>query len=49
MLLLQYYLVPGIKKLKKHLISQYMVEYIISSTLKLLVVDENTPQVSYMC
>ena len=34
----QYYLFPGIQKSKKHLISLDMVEYIISSTIKFLVV-----------
>ena len=33
----QYYLFPGIQKLKKHLISQDMVEYIIASTIKFLI------------
>ena len=33
----QYYLFPGILQLKKHLISQYMVEYILASAIKLLV------------
>ena len=33
----QYYLFPGIQKLKKHLISQDMVEYIIASSLLLFV------------
>ena len=38
MLLQKYYIFPGIKKLKKYLISQDMVEYIIASTIKLSVV-----------
>ena len=38
MIVQQYYLFPGIQKLKKHLISQDMEEYITASTLKLLVV-----------
>ena len=33
-----YYLSPGIKKLKKNLIRQYIVAYILASTVKLLVV-----------
>ena len=33
MLAQQYYLFPDIQKLKKHLISQDMVEYIIASNL----------------
>ena len=38
MLAQQYYLFNGIQKLKKHLISLDMLEYIITSALKLLVV-----------
>ena len=38
MLAQQYYIFPGIQKSKKHLISLDMVEYIITSTIKLLVV-----------
>ena len=34
----QYYLFPGIQKSKKHLISLDVVEYIIASTLKFLVI-----------
>ena len=37
----QYYIFPEIQKLSKHLISQYMLEYIISITLKLLVISTN--------
>ena len=37
MLLQQYYQLPGIQKLKKHLIGQDIVQYIIASTIKLLV------------
>ena len=33
-----YYLFPGTQKLKKQVISQDMLEYIIASTIKLLVV-----------
>ena len=33
----QYYIFPGNQKLKKHLIRQYMIVYIIVSTLKYLV------------
>ena len=38
MLAKQYYLFPGIQNLNKHLMSQDMVEYIIASTINLLVV-----------
>ena len=38
MLAQQYYLFHGIQKLKKNLISQDMVEYILANTLKFLVI-----------
>ena len=41
MLAQQYYLFPGIQKLKKHVISQNMADHITASTIKLLVFTIN--------